>query len=176
MEGGAPRSVVTSNTAWEERRPNLTILTDAWVSRINMEGDRVTGVNLTLQSGNKLTLKAKKETILCAGAVDTLVSCFSRPGSEAATPRPWNSLIMTYPVWARTCSTIRKHHYLGAEQASPAKSNHHGLRCRHLPPTRGSQCTRGDGEIADIMMHCYQIPFCLNTARLGMIRQSMRFA
>merc|ERR1711977_167761 len=24
-----------------------------------------------------------------------------------------------------------------------------------------------DGTIADIMMHCYQIPFCLNTARLG---------
>jgi hypothetical protein len=23
----------------------------------------------------------------------------------------------------------------------------------------------GDGDIADIMMHCYQIPFCLNTAR-----------
>jgi hypothetical protein len=22
-----------------------------------------------------------------------------------------------------------------------------------------------DGDIADIMMHCYQIPFCLNTAR-----------
>jgi len=24
-----------------------------------------------------------------------------------------------------------------------------------------------DGAIADIMMHCYQIPFCLNTTRLG---------
>jgi hypothetical protein len=23
----------------------------------------------------------------------------------------------------------------------------------------------GDGDIADIMMHCYQIPFCLNTSR-----------
>ena len=24
-----------------------------------------------------------------------------------------------------------------------------------------------DGEVADVMMHCYQIPFCLNTTRLG---------
>jgi choline dehydrogenase-like flavoprotein len=24
-----------------------------------------------------------------------------------------------------------------------------------------------DADIADVMMHCYQIPFCLNTARLG---------
>jgi len=31
---------------------------------------------------------------------------------------------------------------------------------REVPNAAG-----GDGEIADIMMHCYQIPFCLNTSR-----------
>ncbi|KAK5187872.1 hypothetical protein LTR16_009329, partial [Cryomyces antarcticus] len=55
----------------EERRPNLTILTNAWVSKINVDGDRVTGVDLTLQNGEKRVLKAKAETVLCAGAVDT---------------------------------------------------------------------------------------------------------
>jgi choline dehydrogenase-like flavoprotein len=33
---------------------------------------------------------------------------------------------------------------------------------REVPNAAGS-----DGTIADIMMHCYQIPFCLNTTRLG---------
>jgi len=55
----------------EEKRPNLTILTNAWVSKVNAVQDEVTGVNITLQSGEKLTLKPKVETILCAGAVDT---------------------------------------------------------------------------------------------------------
>jgi len=31
---------------------------------------------------------------------------------------------------------------------------------REVPNAAGD-----DGDIADIMMHCYQIPFCLNTAR-----------
>lgn len=55
----------------EEKRPNLTILTNAWVSRVNVNGDTVTGVDITLQSGAKHTLQPKKETVICAGAVDT---------------------------------------------------------------------------------------------------------
>lgn len=55
----------------EESRPNLTILINAWVSRVNVVKDVVTGVNITLQSGEKLTLIPKVETILCAGAIDT---------------------------------------------------------------------------------------------------------
>ncbi|KNG49402.1 gmc oxidoreductase [Stemphylium lycopersici] len=55
----------------EETRDNLTVLTNAWVSKINVSGDKVTGVDLTLQSGEKRTLSPNCETILCAGAVDT---------------------------------------------------------------------------------------------------------
>src|ERR1700761_8546721 len=33
----------------DEKRPNLTILTNAWVSRVNVEDSTVTGVNITLQ-------------------------------------------------------------------------------------------------------------------------------
>lgn len=55
----------------EEKRPNLTILTNAWVSKVNVTKDTVTGVNITLQAGEKLTLRSKIETILCAGAIDT---------------------------------------------------------------------------------------------------------
>ena len=35
-----------------------------------------------------------------------------------------------------------------------------------VPPQLFGICIAGtDGEIADVMMHCYQIPFCLNTTR-----------
>ena len=51
----------------DEHRPNLTILTDAWVSRVNVDvpTSTVTGVNITLQSNTNLTLTARRETILC---------------------------------------------------------------------------------------------------------------
>src|SRR4051794_7148433 len=55
----------------EEKRENLTVLTNAWVSKVNVAGDKVTGINLTFQDGSKRTLNPKCETILCAGAVDT---------------------------------------------------------------------------------------------------------
>lgn len=38
---------------------------------------------------------------------------------------------------------------------------------REVPNARQSDVGVPDKSYADIMMHCYQIPFCLNTARLG---------
>ncbi|CAG9993026.1 unnamed protein product, partial [Clonostachys byssicola] len=55
----------------EWKRPNLTILLNTWVSKINVSGNTVNGVNVTFQNGNKMSLQARKETILCAGAIDT---------------------------------------------------------------------------------------------------------
>ncbi|KFA53735.1 hypothetical protein S40293_01723 [Stachybotrys chartarum IBT 40293] len=55
----------------EVKRPNLTILTGAWVDRINVLDGMATGVNLKLASGTATTIKARKETIICNGAFDT---------------------------------------------------------------------------------------------------------
>jgi choline dehydrogenase-like flavoprotein len=55
----------------EENRPNLTILTHAWVSKINIKDSAATGINVILHSGITYALTSKCETILCAGAVDT---------------------------------------------------------------------------------------------------------
>lgn len=153
----------------EERRPNLTILTDAWVSRINMEGDRVTGVNLTLQSGNKLTLKAKKETILCAGAVDTpRLMLLSGLGPKQQLQDLGIPLIKDIPGVGENLLDHPESIIIW-ELNKPVPPNQTTMDSdagiflrREVPNARG-----GDGEIADIMMHCYQIPFCLNTARLG---------
>ncbi|EEY21614.1 choline dehydrogenase [Verticillium alfalfae VaMs.102] len=128
----------------EEKRPNLTVLTNAWVSRINVKDDAVTGINLTLKDGTSHTVNAKAETILCAGAVDT--------------PR------------------LMLHSGLGPAQQLRDLDNH-GLRRWHLPAPRAPNAGAtqsaanpqglAEGQIADVMMHCYQIPFTLNTGRLG---------
>jgi choline dehydrogenase-like flavoprotein len=53
------------------KRSNLTVLTNAWVNRVNLEGEQVRGVHVTLSSGRSLEITATAETILCAGSIDT---------------------------------------------------------------------------------------------------------
>lgn len=55
----------------KELRPNLTIITNAWVDKINTRDCTVTGVNVKYASGRRAELRANVETILSAGAIDT---------------------------------------------------------------------------------------------------------
>ncbi|KAH8668207.1 hypothetical protein BGZ60DRAFT_376507 [Tricladium varicosporioides] len=163
-----------------EKRPNLTVLTNAWVSKINISGKTVKGVNITLQDGSTLTLTPKTETILCAGAVDTprlmLLSgigpkeqlsslqipvVHDLPGvGENLLDHP-ESIIMwelNAPVPPQTTMDSDAGIFLRRESPDAAKAlTDPALNPAALP----------DSDIADVMMHCYQIPFCLNTARLG---------
>ena len=50
------------------RRPNLTVLTDVEVDRVLLENGRASAV-LGRQHGQQLSWKARKEIVLCAGAV-----------------------------------------------------------------------------------------------------------
>ncbi|PCI60729.1 MAG: hypothetical protein COB37_09290 [Kordiimonadales bacterium] len=51
-------------------RSNLTVLTDAQVSRITLEGKKATGVEL-VRGGKKEQWKAGREVILCGGAINS---------------------------------------------------------------------------------------------------------
>lgn len=148
----------------DEPRPNLTILTDAWVSRVNVTDATVTGVNLTLQSGTPRTLTARKETILCAGAIDTprllLLSGIGPPSHLTS---------LSIPVVAAIPG-------IGHNLLDHPESIIMWELNRPVPPNQttmdsdaGIFLSRPNHTpgVADIMMHCYQIPFCLNTARLG---------
>ncbi|RDL39529.1 Alcohol oxidase [Venustampulla echinocandica] len=163
-----------------EKRPNLTILTHAWVSKINVSGKEVRGVDLTLKSGTKLTISPRLETILCAGAVDTprlmLLSgigpqeqlsnlgipvAHDLPGvGENLQDHPESIIIweLNAPIPPQTTMDSDAGVFLRREIPNAATNNADpNLNPSKLP----------DGNIADIMMHCYQIPFCLNTQRLG---------
>jgi choline dehydrogenase len=54
--------------AW--RRPNLTVLTDALVTRLAVEGDRATGV-VYRHRGVEVTARAEREVVLAGGAVNS---------------------------------------------------------------------------------------------------------
>lgn len=149
----------------DERRPNLTILTDTWVSCVNVAGSTVTGVNITLQSRTHLTLRAKKETILCAGAVDTpRLLLLSGIGPRIQLEKLDIPVIKDIPGIGHNLLDHPESIIIW-ELNRPVPPNQTTmdsdagifLRRPNLPPH----------EPADMMMHCYQIPFCHNTSRLG---------
>ncbi|CCU75188.1 hypothetical protein BGHDH14_bgh06259 [Blumeria hordei DH14] len=164
----------------KEIRPNLTILTNAWVSRLNLQNKSARSVNVTLKSGAKLTVSAKNEIILCAGAVDTcrlLLLSGIGPAKQLSDlsipvqhdmPGVGENLLdhpETIIMWELNTSV----------PPQTTMDSDAGIFLRREPPDAATTRTNSelnpkalpDGKIADIMMHCYQIPFCLNTARLG---------
>ncbi|EPS26030.1 hypothetical protein PDE_00966 [Penicillium oxalicum 114-2] len=153
----------------DEKRPNLTILTNAWVSKVNVEGDRVTGVNVTLQSGVKHTLRAKKETILCAGAVDTpRLMMLSGLGPKEQLSSLGIPVVKDLPGVGENLldhpeSIIMWELNYPVPPNQTTMDSDAGIFLRREP----ANAAGSDGRAADIMMHCYQIPFTLNTARLG---------
>ena len=146
----------------EERRPNLTVLTDGWVSQVNVEGSNVKGVDLTLQSGTNLSVCPQKETILCAGAVDTpRLLLHSGIGPRSQLSSLGIPLIKDVPG-------------IGYNLLDHPESIIMWELNKPVPPNQttmdsdaGIFLRRFANGPADVMMHCYQIPFCLNTARLG---------
>jgi choline dehydrogenase-like flavoprotein len=151
----------------DEKRPNLTILTNAWVSKINVKGDKVTGINVALQDGSKYTLNSKAETIICAGAVDTpRLMLLSGIGPKQQLEELNIPVVKDLPGVGENLldhpETI-----IMWELNKPVPINQTtmdsdaGIFLRREEHDKNN----GDGDNADIMMHCYQIPFCLNTSR-----------
>ncbi|MGW1222396.1 GMC family oxidoreductase, partial [Streptomyces californicus] len=52
-------------------RPNLRILLETWAYRLEFDGTRATGVHVRTKDGEEILLRAAREVIVCAGAVDT---------------------------------------------------------------------------------------------------------
>ena len=153
----------------DENRPNLTILTNAWVSKINLTGSKVTGVHVTLQDGTKHSLRAKAETILCAGAVDTpRLMMLSGLGPKQELSSLGISVVKDLPGVGENLID-HPESIIMWELNKPVPANQTTMDSdagiflrREVPNAAGN-----DGDIADVMMHCYQIPFVYNTARLG---------
>ncbi|RYP59974.1 hypothetical protein DL769_008319 [Monosporascus sp. CRB-8-3] len=163
----------------DEKRPNLTVLTNAWVSKINVKGDSVDSIDVTLQDGSKRTVKAKTETILAAGAVDTpRLMLLSGIGPKEQLSSLGIPVVRDIPGVGENLQD-HPESIIMWELNKPVPENQTtmdsdaGIFLRREPPGAGARKSAAnpqgisDGDIADVMMHCYQIPFTLNTLRLG---------
>jgi choline dehydrogenase len=52
-------------------RPNLDVITGGLVERVELDGDKATGVTYRDASGRRRNLSARREVVLCAGAVNS---------------------------------------------------------------------------------------------------------
>ncbi|CRK08984.1 hypothetical protein BN1708_009856, partial [Verticillium longisporum] len=141
--------------------------------------DAVTGVNLTLKDGTSHTVNAKAETILCAGAVDTprlMLHSGLGPaqqlrdlGIEVVRDIPGvGENLQDHPESIILWELNKK-----VPENQTTMDSDAGIFLRREAPNAGAAQSAAnpqglaEGQIADVMMHCYQIPFTLNTGRLG---------
>lgn len=162
----------------EERRPNLTILTEAHVSKVLVENDVATSIAVRLVSGQTMTLKPRKEIILSAGAVDTpRLMLHSGLGPRGQLEDLGISVVKDIPGVGENL-VDHPETIIMWELKYPVPPNQTTMDSdagvflrREITDAAGN-----DGDSADIMMHCYQIPFTLNTERLGYRKVADQYA
>lgn len=153
----------------DENRPNLTVLTNAWVEKLNMTGNKVTGLNLKQQDGTRHTIRPKCETILCAGAVDTpRLMMLSGLGPKQQLSELGIPVLHDLPGVGENLldhpeSIILWELNKPVPAAQTTMDSDAGIFLRREVPNAAGD----DSDIADVMCHCYQIPFTMNTDRLG---------
>ena len=151
----------------EELRPNLTILTNAWTSKLHTHGKNITGVDVLLSGGERRVFRARCETILCAGAIDTpRLLLLSGIGPSKQLRDLGIRVVQDVPGVGENLldhpeSIIMWELNNPVPPDQTAMDSDAGLFLRREP----TNAQGGDGDVADVMMHCYQIPFSLNTAR-----------
>ncbi|CAK9782649.1 putative choline oxidase [Cutaneotrichosporon oleaginosum] len=161
----------------DEHRPNLTVLTEAWVSRVNVSNDTATGINVTFKDGRKVTISPRSggEIILSAGAVDTpRLMLLSGLGPAQQLEDLGIPVVKNIPGVGENL-VDHPETIIMWELSKPVPENmttmdsDAGVFIRREPTRPGDTAT-------DVMMHCYQIPFTLNTERLGYPKIRDRYA
>ncbi|MDQ1043801.1 GMC family oxidoreductase [Streptomyces sp. V4I2] len=143
-------------------RPNLRLMLETWAFRLDLDGDRVTGVRVRTADGAEKTVVAAREVIVCAGAVDTprllLLSGIGPKDDLEALGLPAvhdlpgvGENLLDHPESVIVWETH------GPIPENSAMDSDAGLFVRRDPASPGP----------DLMFHFYQIPFTDNPERLG---------
>ena len=144
-------------------RPNLTVRTETWAYRLDLDGSgTATGLCVRYADGSLGVLRARHEYVLCAGAIDTprllLLSGIGPAdqlrglGIDVAVDLPGVGAHLTdHPESLMLWEASRP------VPGNSAMDSDAGLFVRR----------DRDADRPDLMFHLYQIPFTTNTERLG---------
>ncbi|GAA3492579.1 GMC family oxidoreductase N-terminal domain-containing protein [Streptomyces cremeus] len=143
-------------------RPNLHLMLETWAYGLELDGTRARGVRVRTGSGEEVLVRAKREVLVCAGAVDTprlLMHSGIGPAADlealgipVAVDLPGvGENLLDHPESVIVWETH------GPIPENSAMDSDAGLFVRRDPGHAGP----------DLMFHFYQIPFTDNPERLG---------
>ncbi|GAA1906537.1 GMC family oxidoreductase N-terminal domain-containing protein [Streptomyces sodiiphilus] len=143
-------------------RPNLELVLETWAYRLEFDGTRATGVRVRHADGSTGVVRAAREVVVCAGAVDTprllLLSGIGPAADLTALGIPVlhdlpgvGENLLDHPESVIVWETDRP------IPENSAMDSDAGLFVRRDPASPGP----------DLMFHFYQIPFTDNPERLG---------
>ncbi|PWN47636.1 alcohol oxidase [Violaceomyces palustris] len=156
------------------RRHNLHLFLETWATKLEYEADaataeplKVKGVRVRTKHGLEKTLSARREVILCAGAVDTpRLLLHSGIGPRSQLERLGMECRLDVPGVGENLTDHPESIIMWETRDTPPEtvmSSDAGLFLRVLPPNAEPNPHPGP----DLMFHIYQIPFADNTARQG---------
>jgi len=144
-------------------RPNLTLKLETWAYRLlHDEAGRLTRVRVRYADGSEGTVRAERELLLCAGAVDTpRLLMLSGIGPADALRELGIEVLADLPGVGENLLD-HPESVIVWETAGP------------LPPNSAMDSDAGlfvrrdtSQHRPDLMFHFYQVPFTVNTERLG---------
>jgi choline dehydrogenase-like flavoprotein len=144
-------------------RPNLTVLTETWAYKIELDRfGTARGVRVRHADGTLGVLRARQEYVLCAGAIDTpRLLLLSGIGPADRLADLGIDVTLDLPgVGEHLLDHPESLILWEASRPIPGNSamdSDAGLFVRRQP----------DADRPDLMFHLYQIPFTVNTERLG---------
>lgn len=143
-------------------RPNLHIALETWAYKLEFDGARATGVRVRTKDGEERRVTARREILVCAGAVDSpRLLLHSGIGPRADLERLGIPVVHDLPGVGENLldhpESVIVWETHGPIPENSAMDSDAGLFVRRDPASAGP----------DLMFHFYQIPFTDNPERLG---------
>ncbi|WP_327368044.1 GMC family oxidoreductase [Streptomyces sp. NBC_01217] len=143
-------------------RPNLTLLLETWAYRLELDGPRARGVRVRTKDGSESLVVARREVVVCAGAVDTpRLLLHSGIGPRADLEELGIPVVHDLPGVGENLldhpESVIVWETDGPIPDNSAMDSDAGLFVQRDPGASGP----------DLMFHFYQIPFTDNPERLG---------
>jgi len=154
-------SVAYLHPVLDERR-NLTLYLESWAHKLEMDGTRAEGVHVRTKDGEEILVRARREVVLCAGAVDSpRLLLHSGIGPKQDLQKLGIPVVHDLPGVGENLldhpESVIVWETHGPIPENSAMDSDAGLFVRRNPDHAGP----------DLMFHFYQIPFTDNPERLG---------
>ncbi|GAA4904128.1 GMC family oxidoreductase [Streptomyces coeruleoprunus] len=145
-----------------DERPNLHLLLETWAYRLELDGTRARGVHVRRADGTEELIEARREVIVCAGAVDTpRLLLHSGIGPKSDLEALGIPVVHDLPGVGENL--------LDHPESVIVWETHGPIPDNSAMDSDAGLFVRRDPEVPypDLMFHFYQVPFTDNPERLG---------